>query len=476
MIVSQDKNYAPSDIVLVMCPAWGVLQPPVSISYLKSFLSRQGITVRCIDLSLDLYNQFPEKKFWDLNYPEYFILPPLFNNKVLPTVTPLLDRWAQKILSARPKVIGFSLYMSNLNTSLLLATHLRVLDPGVLIVGGGAEVNRIKRVAVDGIKAIAPINQDIFNIFDALIIGEGEQSLWELVSLLKRGHDYHTCDGIIYTQGGEIVANKDRGLLGDLDMLAAPDFDDFVLDEYLTTALPLVTSRGCINRCTFCADSPLWKTYRVLSPQKVFDDIENLIKKYGVMNFEIVDSTFNGDLRRVEEICDYIITSGINITWSAKATIREGMSYGLLKKMREAGCCSLGYGIESASSQVLKDMKKNMDIDQAKRVIKDTHRAGIQANCFFIIGYPTETEEDFQQTLDFIEENAAYINSFGQVTGCHIEEDSYLGLNVARYGIAFKDDGWYSRVSTPQIRRERLERFKTLARKLHRHYKCEVQL
>ena len=188
-----------------------------------------------------------------------------------------------------------------------------------------------------------------------------------------------------------------------------------------------------------------------------------------------MDSIFNGDVQRVEKICDLIMKSGLNIQWSAKATLRKEMSYALLRKMKEAGCCSLGYGLESGSPRVLRDMRKNIDLEEAKRIIRDMHKVGIQANCFFIIGYPTETEEDFQLTLNFVKENVGFIHHFEQVTGCHIEEDSYLGLNLDRYGIVLKQDGWYSKESTPQIRRQRYDKFRELARKLHKHYKCEVQ-
>ncbi len=143
--------------------------------------------------------------------------------------------------------------------------------------------------------------------------------------------------------------------------------------------------------------------------------------------------------------------------------------------MKKSGCVSLAYGVESGSPFVLKDMRKNMNLDEVKRIIRDTKRAGIQASCFFLIGYPTETEEDFQLTLSFIEENAEYIHRFDQITGCHIEEDSYLGLNLDKYGITFKEDGWHSQCSTPRIRMERLERFRMVATRLHKHYQCEVQ-
>lgn len=120
-------------------------------------------------------------------------------------------------------------------------------------------------------------------------------------------------------------------------------------------------------------------------------------------------------------------------------------------------------------------MRKNIDLEEAKRIIKDTRRAEIQPSCFFMIGYPTETEEDFQMTLDFIKENSEFIHRFDQVIGCHIEEDSHLGLNPDKYKIAFKEGGWHSNESTPEIRKERLGRFRELARRLHGHYQCEVQ-
>lgn len=474
-MTNQENNL---DLVLIMCPGWGVEQPPLSISYLKSFLENFGIKVKCLDLSLELYKVFPEKKYWDLNYPDHFIAPQLFEKDILPVLRPYIEIWSERILSFSPKAAGFSLFMSSINVSLVLAQHLKKAKPDLIIIGGGPEATRIKRILVDGIRRFASLNKEAITrgIFDLLVDGEGEETLLEILSLIKENHDFHSVKGTLYIQNGRFVASEPRGLIGNLDRLPPPDYSDFELSGYTKKTLPLVTSRGCVNRCTFCADSPLWKTYRYRSAESVLGEIKYLIKQYGRNNFEIADSTFNGNIMRLDTICDLIIESKLNIQWSAKVTLRKEMSYELLRKMKESGCSGLGYGIESGSPSVLEDMRKNIDLGEAKRIIRDTWKAGIRANCFFIVGYPTEAEEDFQMTLGFIQENAEFIYCFDQVTGCHIEEDSYLGLNLDKYGIVLKDDGWYSKESTPTVRKERLDRFRGLARKLHRHYQCEVQL
>jgi hypothetical protein len=466
------------DLALIMCPGWGVVQPPVGISYLAGFLKERGVNVRCYDFSVELFKTFPEKKYWELNYPDFFITPRSFDTHIKPHLGAFIEQCANRIIEDDPRAVGFSLFMSSMNMSLLLAERLKKQRPGLLIVGGGPEATRIKRVEVDRIDCFAALNRDIVTggCFDLLIDGEGEEALLEMIRLLDTQPDrIFDIDGALRFAGGKVTANKPRPLMKDLDALPGPDYSDFNLSGYVKNSIPLVTSRGCVNRCTFCADSPLWKTYRHRSAEKVVEDIGSIIERYGKREFEITDSLFNGDIRRVDAICDLILSSGYKIQWSAKAAFNEGMSLPLLQKMKRAGCTSLAYGVESGSPAVLRDMRKNTDLQEAKAVIRDTHKAGILANCFFLIGYPTETEQDFRLTLDFIADNAGYIHRFDQVTGCHIEEDSYLGLHLGTYGITFKDDGWHSGFSTPVIRAERLARFKEFAIKLHKHYRCEVQ-
>ncbi|MFC2140562.1 B12-binding domain-containing radical SAM protein [Candidatus Auribacterota bacterium] len=466
------------ELVLVICPAWGVIHPPVGISYLKNFLSSYGINVKCIDLNLELYRSFPEKKYWNLNYPEYFINSKLFNKYIFPNLELFIHIWTKKILSYNPKAVGFSLFMSNINASLILAKQLKKLAPNISLIAGGPEVTRAKRIFIDKVKNIsALIDKTIFNhIFDILVLGEGEETLLEIMMRIKKNRDLSSLKGTISISKENYKLNAPRERISNLDKLPPPNYCDYHLENYTQKALPITTSRGCINRCTFCADSPLWKTYRYRSAPKILEEIQLLIKEHNITEFEITDSTFNGDIKRLHYLCELIITAKINLRWSAKVTLRKEMDLNLLKKMNTAGCFSLSYGLESGSQKILDDMKKNTNINEAKRIIRQTYEAGIKANCFFIIGYPTETEKDFQLTLDFIKENAEFIFSFNQITGCHIEDDSYLGLNQDKYGIFFKKDGWHSQESTPKIRKKRLDAFKELGRALHKHYQCEVQM
>jgi len=464
-----------TDIVLVMCPGWGVTQPPVGISYLKGFLEQSGIKTQCLDLNVELYKSFSEKKYWELNYPEHFMIPETFEKDILPGLRPFLSSWAKQILSYKPKIVGFSLFMSNVNAAILLAKELKKMNPHLIIVAGGPEVSRFKKIVVDKGQRMAVLNQELLTCFDLLIEGEGEYILQELMQRVRERVDIYDLENTFFQTNEKIILSKQRLPIKDLDVLAPPDFSDFSFEKYTQKTLPLMTSRGCVNRCAFCADSPLWKNYRQQSAAKAFQDIHFLIKKYGIKNFEIVDSIFNADIGRLEKICDLINEAGIRIRWSAKATIRKEMTPALMAKMKKAGCADLGYGIESGSPRVLSEMRKNLVLCDAEKVIRDTYEAGIRANCFFLIGFPTETEEDFNLTMDFISKNAPYIWRFDQITGCHIEEDSYLGSHLNEYGVTLEKGGWCSDKSTPDIRRQRLNRFRDFARQLHSHYQCEVQ-
>ncbi|MDD5019262.1 MAG: radical SAM protein [Candidatus Omnitrophica bacterium] len=472
-----ERLAAKADAVLVVAPGWGVLHPPVGISQIKSSLAASGWSAVCLDLNERLHAIATQKIYWDLNYPEHFILPVSFEREILPLMNPHIDAWVDDILFYSPSVVGFSLYMSTVNASFVIAGRLKERCPDCVIVGGGPEARRYRKVMEKKGAAAASLHPGLVRggVFDVLVEGEGEPSMGEILAAVKARKGLSAIPGAICFRDGRMETAPRRSSWVDLDLLPPPDYGDYALEGYAAASLPLVTSRGCVNRCTFCADSPLWTSYRFQSAGAVIRQALFLRAAYGRDQFEIVDSTFNGDIRRLDRLCDDLIRLDLRVLWSAKACARKEMTPKLLGKMRRAGCVSLAYGVESGSPRVLRDMRKNADLRTISRVIRDTRRAGIGVNCFFMIGYPTETEDDFLMTLDFIRAHASAIDCFDQVTGCHVEDDSYLGTHPQEYGITFHDDGWHSRHSTPEIRKERLLRFRDVARQVHRHYDCEVQ-
>ena len=135
------------------------------------------------------------------------------------------------------------------------------------------------------------------------------------------------------------------------------------------------------------------------------------VARYGLRHFSMEDSTINGNIREFEKMCDLIISDKLRVTWGGKARIESKMSRDLIRKAYQAGCRGFVFGIESASQRVLDHMRKNVKISDVEKVIINCHEAGIAVGCFFIVGYVNETEEDFEETLQFIRRNHQYIDT-----------------------------------------------------------------
>jgi len=185
------------------------------------------------------------------------------------------------------------------------------------------------------------------------------------------------------------------------------------------------------------------------------------------------DSTINGNIREFEKMCDLIISDRLRVTWGGKARIESKMSPDIIKKAHKAGCRGFVFGIESASQRVLDHMRKNVKISDVEAVIINSHRAGISVGCFFIVGYVNETEEDFEETLQFIKRNHQYIDTIYQGSGLHILKGSRLYEKAGEYGIILpessSDGEWCTTDGSNSaiIRADRLKRFNSLVNELY---------
>jgi radical SAM superfamily enzyme YgiQ (UPF0313 family) len=228
----------------------------------------------------------------------------------------------------------------------------------------------------------------------------------------------------------------------------------------------LFGSRGCIGSCSFCNDWPTSKPYRCRSAKHIFKEIKYHTEYNHANAFSFKDLLCNGNIKELTQLCDLIIKSGIKIGWDSQAIPRKEMTYELLCKLKEAGCATLIYGIESFSNNVLRKMRKLFTKEIAEKVLQDTHKAGINVIFNIIVGFPGETEEDFKETLDALRRNREYTTQIGAVSVCLVNGFADLHTNPDAHGIVIPPDPkisakcWYSKdnSNTYEMRKKRAEK------------------
>ena len=269
---------------------------------------------------------------------------------------------------------------------------------------------------------ILPSETLSFDEVDIVVIGEGEYTVLELADCIEKKRDLGEVKGIIFKkqQKGKtkFITTKNREPIKNLDELPFPARDLFPWKIYSsysriirrTPCMHIMTSRGCPFHCTFCASQSLWKNCRDRSPKSIADEIEHLIRNYGVKEIYLFDDTFNLNLKRSEEICDEIIRRNIKISLRVQARVYH-ITKRLLQKMKKAGVWCIYYGVESGNEQVLRDMRKAIKIEWVRKAFKMTEEAGIRTFGFFMIGLPTDTKKTIKDTLDLaIELNPDFVN------------------------------------------------------------------
>lgn len=288
--------------------------------------------------------------------------------------------------------------------------------PGRMIVVGGSVASSIPEIMLSK------------NPVDVLCIGEGEETSVELFGALQDNSDLSKVKGIWFRSGNEIVRNEKRPPLRDLDKLPLPAWDLFPMDIYVKNpvgapnrnkwidgksegpmilSMNLFATRGCPYQCIYCYHDFMGYGYRNRSPQNIMKEIKYLYENFGVEYFHFIDDEFVMKKEFVAEFCrlfsEFRKESGKEFTWGCAGRANL-MTEDLIKAMAASGCVLIGYGIESGSQKMLDLIKKNVNVDQAKTAIKLTKKHLGWADCSFMIGYPGESKETIQETIDFCKE------------------------------------------------------------------------
>ncbi len=275
----------------------------------------------------------------------------------------------------------------------------------ILIVLGGAHVSMDAENTLKNNSAV-----------DIVIRGEGELTFKELVEAIQNNGSFERIDGISYrNKNGKIESNNKRKLIENLDSLPMLDRKKLSMDVYLKTnsqALPFVkrkpvatimTSRGCPYNCIFCSTKVMWeRKWRPRSAENVIEEIESLVREYGIKEVAIYDDQFMADKERVKQVCDLLIEKDVNVTLSIPAGTSVWLAdEGLLKKMKKAGFYRLCFPIETGNERTLKFIRKPVNLIKAKKTIQIANKIGIWTQGNFIIGFPYETKDDINTTVKY---------------------------------------------------------------------------
>jgi len=259
--------------------------------------------------------------------------------------------------------------------------------------------------------------------FDVGVIGEGEQTLVELLKVYSELEDFpenelKKISGICFHREHEVVLTKSRDLIEPLDAIPYPARDLLKMEKFylkpqlhfpgaLGRGTSMITSRGCPYRCVFCHSSRFWKTVRFHSPIYVVREIKHLINRYRVKCINIFDDIFSLSKKRLEKIVQLVKEEGINEEVKFGIQTRADLiNVEMCKLLKEMGVIYLGFGLESGSEKILHYLKNAMiTVEDNRKAVKIAKQFDFHIGSGFMIGNPNETIEDLELTRKFILEN-----------------------------------------------------------------------
>lgn len=242
---------------------------------------------------------------------------------------------------------------------------------------------------------------------DIVVRSEGEQTVLEIADLISHSkiRKIGEVAGITFRKNNKIYRNPARPFIQDIDSLPHPAHRHFQIGNYKISGkiyLPIITSRGCPYGCAFClASSMCGSKFRARNPSKVVDELEWLRDTYGAEAFAFYDDTFTFDTNRAVAICEELRKRKFDLPWDCRTRV-DRISGRLLATLRRANCLLIHFGVESGSQKMLNAMRKGTTVEQNAKAIKLAKDAGILVAISVVVGFPGETPEMLEETLDFV--------------------------------------------------------------------------
>ena len=301
------------------------------------------------------------------------------------------EKLKAELSSYQPTMVGIGSMTPTIESALKSARVAREACPDAKILMGGPHATFSGDEILASEKAV-----------DIIVRGEGEETLLELA---RQQSSLGDIKGIAFRKDDKIVQTANRSYIQDLDALPLPAYKLLPMDKYNITGrnlLSVISSRGCPYQCPFCVASQMFGApFRARSPSKVLDEMEWLRDEFGAEGIAFQDDTLTFDKNRALQICDGMAERKMKLPWGC-GTRADAVTKDLVAKMSKAHCDEVMFGVESGCQRMRDVLKKRVTNEQCENAIKWTKDAGIFVTVSVILGYPGETKETLQESLDFV--------------------------------------------------------------------------
>jgi anaerobic magnesium-protoporphyrin IX monomethyl ester cyclase len=449
---------------LILPPPWSPLNAPLGICTIGEVFRRNGIECRVFDWNIELLHELEQQYsetfnrelplFWDSTHTSpCWSDPTFFEQPEGREIYLWIERRLGDLIANGYRTFGLSVYETNINIAKEIIQAIRQhLTDALILVGGPATNNLIE---------YKQKNKWLSDI-DYLFYTEAEDSVTSLIQNFNGRTKRSTIPGTAYVVRQKyntfpsLIRLMKRCIRFDMHrdytMISTPhnqptdvaiipliNFDDLNLSFYKSDCLPIEFSRGCKRACSFCSETKRYHPYRPRPIDKLLQDMQLSVEKYGAEEVCLICSSLNGNKEHLTSFCEALISRNIKIRWGGNARLDTTLDAELLRLMFLSGCTNLNFGLESGSDHVLSLMNKQIKAQTASHIIEICGDLGIRVAINLIVGFPGETEEDFEQTLEFITKHHKIVSIFN-VSKCFIDRQAPAGQHPELFGVLTYND------------------------------------
>lgn len=437
-----------TDILFLSLPKLNNDGPILSLAQLTASVKQAGFSASFLDFNAWLYN---ETKDTDLSYiwntQDFTLISHENINIIQDEYNEYFSKFYEtKIKKLNPKIIGLTAFSHWTFPSIrIVSTFIKRADPNIKILLGGPGITAYYSTTEKLLKS---------KLVDDFITGDADLSL---IEYLKGNRDYPGINNYDYDN------NYDR------NSLPLPDYSDIDFSLYENPVLYISGSRGCVRKCAFCNVPVLWDKFLWKSGEKIAEDMIDLSEKYGIKRLRFTDSLINGNQKEFEKMINVLaeyneLFSKQKITFNGQFIFRETkfIKDELFDKMVKAGYTYITVGIESGSEKVRKEIGKPFSNEAIEYHLKQMRRTGMKMTALMFVGFPTETDDDFKESIKILDLFTKYNDVVMEISSDHpmiLIPDTPVFLNKEKFSIldSHNEDmfKWESEYSDYKTRIER---------------------